>query len=99
MHIQTSRMQALLSSHRDGMQAGLDADMVSYVGFRGPPKPAAKEKEKDKDKEPAKSESSHEMPQQGRTERAKWYANCCLLLDLLSASIHCAVCPCDAAAS
>ncbi|KAL0032721.1 hypothetical protein WJX79_005609 [Trebouxia sp. C0005] len=51
-------------------------EAVPAVGFRGPPKPVAKDKEKEKEKEePVKSESSHEMAPQARTERAKWRPN------------------------
>ena len=56
---------------------------VMLTGFRGTPKPVAKDKdkerEKEKDKSPAHSESSHEMSQQPKAERAKWYAipPCC----------------------
>ena len=54
-----------------------------HAGFRGQSKPIAKEKERererekekerDREKEAAGSESSHEMAQQPRSDRAKWY--------------------------
>ena len=51
-----------------------ESECAWCVGFRGPPKPAAKEKEREreKEKEAAKSESSHELAPQARAERAKW---------------------------